>query len=339
MRQRRERAHTRVTPRKGGRSGGVPTLWWVPVTVVVLSVFCAVFLLMQQSRLDLGRQQSFVIVSGDAQSPVHALTLVTLKGDEQAVAVLSLPEQLSLEVVGGYGKYRAGAVEGLRLLEKKSPELLLQSIQFQFGISVTDVIWTGPVGGTVSREKREWIEEITWQAASLRGRSTLGVVDRIKMYWYIRNIPQQKFTFLNLESAGIFLRSTEGESNLELDVPAFDAVAGDVFRDLALRQEMKTVAVVNASQETKVAAKIGRALGNMGMDVISVTTLPDARESTEVIAADGRSAGSKTAEAIRRLFELTPNSLRTNLGEAMQFRADVVLIVGKDWGARLRTER
>lgn len=338
MRQRRERAHTRVAPRKGIRSGG-PGLWWVPVSVFLLSVFCALFLLVQQSRWNMGRQQSFLIVSGDAQSPVHALTLITLKGEEQSVAVLPLPESLSLEVVGGYGKYRAGAVEGLRLLEKKSPDMLLQSIQFQFGIPVTDILWTDPLKQTTSREKREWIEEMAWQGASLRGRSTLGLVDRIKLYWYIRNIPQQKFTFLNLESAGIFLRGGAGESGLELDVSAFDAVAADVFRELALRQEMKTVAVVNASQETKVAAKIGRALGNMGMDVISVTTLPDARETTEVIVADGRSSESKTAEAIRRLFQLSSDRQRTNLGEAMQFRADVVLIVGKDWGTRLRTER
>lgn len=287
----------------------------------------------------MSQQHSVLIISGDKTSPQHSLTLLTLKGQEEEAVALPIPDDVMLEVVDGYGRYRAGAIEGLRLLEKKSPELLLQSLQFQLGVPISDVLWTGSAVTSASRENRQWFQELAKSTALMRTGSTLGLADRIKLFLYIRKIPKEKWTFINLESSNVVKRGDAQQLGSELEISAFDAVAADVLSDLMLRQEMHTVAVANASQETKIAAKIGRALVNMGMDVISVTTIPEVQNTTSVLFSDAEMSKSYTAGAVQKLFQLKPDQLRVDGAGAMQYRADIVLIIGKEWGARLRTEK
>lgn len=335
-RQRRERATAQALRRAPRKPMQIPTMWWVPVTVLLFSLFCAVFLLLKQSKWDTDKQQSFVIVSGETGSAQHSITLVVLKGKEESVSMLPVPDEVMVEAIDGYGRYRASALEGLRILEKKSSDLLTQSLAFQFGIQTTDVIWVSKT--PTSREDRIWIQEIAKQTAFLRTHSTLGVVDRAKLYLYISKIPKQKWNIVNLNSSDMVKKNEAGIGS-ELDVSVFDPVASEVFADLALRQGMQTVAIVNASQEQKVATKVGRALSTMGMDVISVTSITDSKEKTQLLATDQSALKSRSAQVMKNLFQLPGGQVAQDAQMTVQYRADLVLIIGKDWGVRLRGER
>ena len=335
-RQRRERATAQSLRRAPRAPLHIPTLWWVPVTIFLFSLFCAIFLVAKQSTWDTDLQQSFVIISGQEGSAQQSVTLVTLKGKEESVSVLPVPDDVMIEAIDGYGRYRASALEGLRVLEKKSSELLTQSLAFQFGIHTTDVIWIP--NSPSSRENRAWIQDVGKRTAFLQAQSTLGVVDRLKLYLYISKIPKEKWSIVNLNSSDMVKKNEAGIGS-ELDISVFDPMASDVFADLALRQGLQTVAIVNASQEQKVATKVGRALSTMGMDVISVTSISESKEKTQLLVADTSAFKSRSTQVMKSLFELTNGQVIQDAQTTLQYRADLVLIVGKDWGVRLRGER
>ena len=97
---------------------------------------------------------------------------------------------------------------------------------------------------------------------------------------------------------------------------------------------------MNAAQEPRLGTAVARALANMGANITSVSTAPEIQESTQLIYAQKQTAPKKstTTDLVIRTLGIPARSAVLNEQQALEYRADVVVIIGRDAARALRGE-
>lgn len=297
----------------------------------IIALCIGIFILIRSSNWGGTHALSFLVVfRGENKEHIQRpLTIVTLKPSEETITTLEIPDTLRIEALHGYGQYPASALYGLMQLEKLPASFLTQAISFQFGIPVSHIL-------VVDEERQQLgvdtLSRLSFENVTMKQSSTLPYLDRLKVWWFISHVRKNKVNQVDLQSSG----AIQGDV---LDIVKNDSIISSIFPDQQLRQEQLSVAVVNTTSEAKLASRVGRALFNMGINVVRVTDTKLLSEKTYMAYSYDTQKQSETIRVISRMFDVAKNGVVQDVAATNEYRADIVLFIGDDTASVFSTTR
>lgn len=301
--------------------GSVKIVLFLLLLLVVAGV-CAVGILLRFSSWDGQSSMTFLVVfeGGEDNAVRRPLAVVTLQPFDHSISSMELPEDLQIETLYGYGPYPSSALYGLMKLEHLPPTFLEQTIAFQFGIPARNIVFAG---STKQPMTVDMLSQSFWKQLFFRETSTFPYLDRFKAWWFLSHVRKDKMTRVDLVSSGAVNNST-------LDIIKSDEIVSKIFPDPLLQQEQVTVAVVNTTAEPKIATRVGRALFDMGINVVRVTDSRDGYPETHLVYTFSDHKRSLTSETIQHVFGMEPAQVSVDTAITADYRADIVLLLGED---------
>ena len=314
--------------------------------LMIISVIISAFMVGGTSSWNKKSQYTVLIVFGDAKSVSRPLALLSINGEGKTAITLRLPSSFMVETTHGYGQYKSESLTGLAELEKLPYSLVTQSLAMHVGVDIRDVIWVNnvPMGSNEAKTSKdqqkttlESLRGILFQTLFFRARSTMAYGDRYAVWKFLGMLRKDEVTDLDMISSSMVQHAGE---RYTLDPIRSDPVIFQLFSDRALRKENLAVAVVNAAQEPRLGTAVARAFANMGANVTSVSTANDVQETTKLIYAQKQHAPKKSAttDLLLRTLGIPARSATLNEQQTLEYRADIVVVIGRDAARALRGE-
>lgn len=303
------------------------------------ALLCAVGILFSQSQWNGKSQRTFLVISGDPHETTKHLSIVMVRNElpSKKVVLLQLPDSLALETLYGYGPYKSSSLYGLASLEKLSHSFLIQTLAFQLGIDIHDLVIAPNQSPTFSLAD---LQRLQTDTLLFRAKSSMAYIDRYRMWRILTSLRRDQFDVIDLLSSGMAKKgeNISGEQTYFLDIVKLDPFILQLFAQPDLRKESKTVAIVNTTSEKRLASRVARAYANMGINVVNITQSTFPIETTRLEGEGKEAIQSNAADVIQRILLIPGNRITVSPQHALEYRADLVLFLGNDT-ARLFTTR
>jgi len=257
-----------------------------------------------------GRQQLNLVVQATS------VVIISFQPDRAAVVVLLIPNQTYLRAAYGYGPYRAEAIYDLGELENRGGQLLQASIQESLGLPLDGFLrlpsfeWAGEFDA--GEFKRSLLEQLwPFKPAGQTPVGNLSQWDMMRLWWALHQTRSEKITLMSLEETTAF-----GMESL--------------FTDSAMVKEGLAVATLNATNYSGLAAQAGRLVSNAGGRVVETAEWSPPQAECEIRASQ-ESKDSYTVQKLKKIF-----ACRLGGSDLAGHRADLVIILGEDYGDKLK---
>jgi len=250
--------------------------------------------------------------------------LVSVDTVKKQVALVGIDGEMYMRVRGGYGDYRVAAVKKLGELEEKGWRLLGESVETWLGTVVYGVV------EGVSVSENSSLTKVGWEWIRGRYEGDLQVWERwmvgAKLFeswgWEVERVNVA-------EEYGEVVEAIGEEEKVMMEERWLEEIGRKYLQDWQIKQESGvSVAVLNATDRSGLATETAKLLGRMGYDVVMVSEV-EAEKETHLYG------GSEVRKKESYLWpmEKVLKVVVEEKSEAMGLqRADVVLVVGDDWG-------
>ena len=334
--------HARTEARKEGLDNRrmrryVPSIQLlIPFFILAVAVVIAVGIIMRKSRWDGVGQYGILVVTDHPNQSAKSLALLIVRGKENTATLLPLPDTLLIETLRGYGLYKASSLFGLADLEKLPPTFVTQTLGFQFGVIVQDLIEVKP---QINQPMTPSVlQQMFAQSLLFRLPSSLSYADRYRLWKFFGAMRKDQLGIIDTLSSSLIKpvdQHTKDEKSKDeiLYVPDFlklDAFVGSLFADPDIRKENKAIGVVNTTGEAHLATRVARALNLMGFNVVNIAQTPNELEKTRLDLEQKELLLTKTAQTVQDFFHLGTKESTVNRQHAVEYRADIVLFLGTD---------
>lgn len=255
------------------------------------------------------------ILTSEKDQILKETTILWVQTDKKEITLLSIPGDMPVHAKGTGSTYSLKALYGLHALNRETPANFQKSLVRNIKIDVPFFIvreGSSPPGETDLRELTLGL------LFEMRSPSLFPLADRFALLWSIW-FGGMKITKLPFPQSVI--DSPEG-----LDDVSYDNFLKKHFFNVSLKKEGYSIAVVNASAQTRLASTVGRLLTAFGLNVLSVSDTPNTIESGSILLREHQLLNSKTVEVIKRYIS---GSILVNEKLSDEYRADIVLMLGK----------
>lgn len=263
-----------------------------------------------------GQSKANLIIDSDE------IYLASFDPQAEKLAVVSIPAETYIGVPFGFGFYPFGSVYDLGEMEKRGGEVLALAAQEFFATPVEG--WVKLPKGQLEIKNREVAKR---EIAKLLGRlmrsfggeeakTNLTVLDKVRLWWQIRNVRFDKVTFYDLEESGVTQTPSLGR---------IDTLLGPFLADEKIQEESLKIAVLNSTGESGLGNRIGRLITNLGGEVITLGNI-EGKFPTCLIKAQKEDLSKKTVQKLKKIY-----SCNVEGSEVLENRADLVFIVGEDY--------
>lgn len=264
-----------------------------------------------------------------------ATSVLVLDPKEKKVSFIKIPDDTYLEVPGGFGSWKLGAIFDLG--EKESPpqgaKFLKKSLGSVFGL---------PIDGYLRLDVR--VED--WQfLQSIRGnplkfalsfrqiKTDLTPIELLRLIFSLSSIRFDKWQSFNLLDLELLeqTRLPNGDLAYLADPLKLDSFVANTLYDSQIRKEGVTVAVFNGTQSPGLAGKASRLITNLGGNVITSANTDKISQSV-VISNELRNVN--TLKRLRQIFAPACQDVRkcdTIDPKALNSRAQINVVLGEDF--------
>ncbi len=283
-------------------------LWATLIGVGISLVGYILFQVVVQQALRTGTQTVLLVPStvddaapAQSQAP-HEIWVVALAQNIVDSKILSLPADTPVELPGGYGSYRLGAVYPLLQLEGKDTQFVRASYSQSLGILTDLVIPLNQYERGDSAVKRKVLESV-WQWLVHRDQSALIF---LKTWLFLKQQPQPK--------------PLTSVTELQKGFSQFESTRQQV-------QECP-VGILNGSETAGAAGKLSKLLEAGKIVTIRVGTFPEDASQTKIYH-DGR---AECAGVLARTNSALLQGAQIEIDKQMttQYRSAIVVVLGKD---------
>jgi len=233
--------------------------------------------------------------------------------------LVQMPEELQVESIKDYGKYRIGSLLSLGSIEGKGSELMRLSASREFGLFILGVL-----------ESAEVSDLSTWRASHwwpLLSHSGVQPADSFRLAW---QLGQASWTMVNLADIGVILEATEidGTKIYELQQLAWDDYYQRKIQVQMPEFSRISIAVENTTNKSGLATQWGRLLKNEGYDLVNVNDGGSTLPQSELVYSSVEIANSLGFQTLKRRMP----HLRVRNGDTSQMRSQVLLRLALDEG-------
>jgi hypothetical protein len=260
----------------------------------------------------------------------NPLSVLSFNPVDNKIAILEIPDSAYIEVPGGYGSWKVGAI--FKLGESEDPpkgaKLLRDSLQSFLSLPIDGVIVRQQALGS----SEQFINDLRgnpWQAlmAVTSARTDLSPVELTRFVMGVKGVRFDKITTYNLEELGLLNsdKLADGEDILVGDSTKIDALLARHFTDTKVLGEAATIAVFNATEKPGLAAKTAQLINHLGGNVIIQGSFGSEVSGS---AVEGSKEFPYTTKRLQQIFGSgTLQSLDKSASDVS--RASVNLILGK----------
>lgn len=243
--------------------------------------------------------------------------------------LIELPKDLVIEAVGGYGTYSLGAIWKLGNIEKKSGQLLSQSLEQALGVPLAYYLGALELPEASSGDAWKQFREIfSWRSFFRGGKfyiKNIPIGLFVRLYWQQRFIKADDVKRINIGQSIALVPEMLPDGSVVniIDPQRMDVLLGQTLEDPVVRRERLTVGVYNTTGTPSVAGRVARILGSLGMLVVAVGNSPQTEAGNCVLAGGREALSSQTARLIKSILECDIRNesvervdLRVNMGAA-----------------------
>ncbi|MBU1085028.1 MAG: hypothetical protein ABIJ43_06000 [Candidatus Beckwithbacteria bacterium] len=272
---------------------------YLGIFFILLICFLVIFnFLWQRARASIWDGSSRI---GIVTFEKEELDLTVMLPKQKKIVSFKLPFNTLVEAPFGFGEYQLGNIYNLGKLENEGGKLLMKTIQNNFGVFVSGF--------------------------KVMGKSNLTWWDILRITWY-ESMVADKRKVVNLVNEQVLEEGNLADETKVLRIKTLlldELINHELFDEKLLAEELE-IAVLNASGGEGVAFNLSRLIRNIGGDVTVVSNL-DVIEKSIIQINTEQNLKSYTVEVLASIF----NIKKIELVENNQFRADVMVLIGKDY--------
>ena len=191
---------------------------------------------------------------------------------------MTIPSDITIDGVRGYGPYTVSALWKLEVLDHKEKGLLSQSMEEALGIPIPWIFDASSLHDEARGFDAIALVRRMVSFPALRGladrsyRTTVPFWTYLTLVWNILFLRVDQFTLLTVDRSRVSTEETlpDGTTMYRFDPSRIDAVIGHAFEDERIRRESLRVSVLNTTQTSTLGTRVGRLLGHKGAIVVNV---------------------------------------------------------------------
>lgn len=255
-----------------------------------------------------------VVLTSDAGQILKDTNVVWIDPQAKEISLLTIPGNLRVHTKQA-GSYTLAALYGLHVLDHDTPQQFLKAFVRNIRIdSPFLIIREGKKAPTVGT-LRSFLLSSIFDAS---GTYAFPFADRFAIFWYA--------LFGSARSVPVSFPASVLSSEQGLDDLAYDAFIEKNFQNTQVKQEGLSLAVVNASAQSRLASTVGRLFSVLGLNILSVSDTPNTQDAGSIVVRDGKLMRSSTVTMLSRYIG---SAIKVSPDTANEYRADVVVFLGK----------
>lgn len=257
------------------------------------------------------------------------IVIVSWDTNRSQYVILTIPSDMKVEALHGYGFYSISSLWKLDVLEKRHGILFLPSLVENFAIPIQ---WFNVHGKVVGKTNEEIVQFVTSQLSPVSlmksfivRSSSVTLIEMVRIWMATRAIDASTthvFDFRS-RSIGTAISLPDGSIAMQFDLRMYDGIVGDVFGSVELRKDSIRLAIYNTTSMLGIGSRVARVIEQLGGYVVFV--------GNDEVSYDGlcELKGSK-----ERLLTMTSKVIQslygcTSVETSEVLRGDVVLRLGK----------
>lgn len=246
------------------------------VSVILLLVFSVVLV---RGLKDALYRQAFVLTT----DPVR---IISWEKQRIAMQIVSIPKNVEISGVLGYGKYSLSAMQSLDLMDRKNGILLGQSLSQTTGIPIKGVIFTDEKTIQGESELSTLRRIFSWSSivSRLIGRvgESIPFTDWMHIVFAVHSLGSDDLQVLDLSLAVSDSTRPDGEVIQVMDPLKVDYILGNALHDARIRNEYKTLTIINTTTVLGIGANLARIVNRFGIQVVSVDSESEPLTSCQI---------------------------------------------------------
>lgn len=236
----------------------------------------------------------------------------------KSIFIIKIPKNTQVEASYGYGNWFAGSLFDLGEQEGLGGDLLVKSLQKEFGIPID--AWVDSRG------------EVLFTHNGYSGffvDTNLTFFDRLNLILAISGSDPSLYREIDLMSEGVIkeIKLTDGEEGFEV-IPERAKVVFELLKDDSILLERKAAVIVNLSEEPGLAGEVAQIAGTLGIRVIGVQNSENVGQESCSIRAFGEDLGSLSVQRISRILGCEIQD------QALSVPADIEIRLGEEFARR-----
>lgn len=260
-------------------------------------------------------------------------SLLTFNPKEEKVVIINIPDELLLEVPGGFGMWQLRAIYELGEAQKGiGGDRLLTSALTSFLAIPID----GFLDFSALQPAKSAAEIVDMIRNPISGLNLLSSLKTDLTPWELLNLKLSlsgvrfdKIKRVDLDKLDVLDKATllDGTAVLKADPVKLDSVLSDLT-DPTIVKEHKSIAIFNATDHPQLALKAARLITNLGGNVIITANARDKLPKTLLSGEE-----SPTLTRLRQIFKVN-DKIGLNDEDIASSRAQINLFLGEDYAAR-----
>lgn len=290
------------------------TQWGVGIlfVLVITGILCYTF------RKKSPYQRTTIAVIGEK------ISVISWDRKNNSYLVISMPQDMRIEAIHGYGMYSVGALWKLDQMERFGGKLFSMSLGDAIGVPIDGVLETG----VKTAGEGEPISVVK-QAFSFPFPLPLGLA--LDLWWgsHITKISSVSEVDINEQKLYSEVSLSDETVAKSIDLPGLSLALGTKLEDEEVRGEALRVAVYNGTDLPGLGASVARQLSTMGMFVVVVGNDEKTLARCQIMAGKE----FQQTHTFTILQELYNCKLLEN-GE--DGRADVTIHLGREYAGKFK---
>jgi len=263
------------------------------------------------------------------------ISLISLDVTSKKVTILKIPEDTSIEVPLGFGKWPIRSIYGLGEAEnpKIGARLLEEAVSSAFGVPVDGYLI---FPSTFASSAEETVINIRQNPLAfdklLQAKTDLSFVELMKFWLATKSVRTDKVKVLDLGDSQLtdWVTLADGSKVLNLDKSKLDQFIQNNFSDQKVADEGLSIGIFNATNHPGLAEKAARVISNVGGRVVSIAN--SSEKLTKTIVSPKK---SYTQKRVSEYFASCGNQKDCKMpAEVDVNRVDLIIVLGEDYYLR-----
>ena len=243
--------------------------------------------------------------------------------------ILTIPSDIRLEALHGYGSYSIASLWKLDMLEKRHGSLFLPSLVENFTIPIQ---WHSIHEKTVGITNEEIVQFVKGQlslVSLLRSvvvrSSSLTLIDMVRVWLATRAIDASSTGIFDFRSRliGTEMSFPDGSRAVQFDQKTYDGIVGDIFGSVEIRKDAIRLAIYNTTSMLGIGSRVARVIEQLGGYIVFVGNDDVLYDGLCELTGTKERLISTTSKVIQSLYGCT------DVEPSEILRGDLILRLGK----------
>jgi hypothetical protein len=251
-----------------------------------------------------------------------------------SITALSVPSDVYVDVVRGYGSYPISSVWKLDSLDKRRGVVLTETVEEAIGIPIRFFINPVSRGGSTDSIDVQIKNALSFfsciRVLFQKNQTNISPGMFFELSRAVRGMGPTDMTFIDLSNQAVFWDSAlaDGTSVKKIDSGKLALILGTHAEDPQIRKENLRIAVFNSTKSSGLAQTISRIMEGVGFHVSSIANIDNMEPSACIIRGKKEIFKTNTVQTLQWLYGCTFQE------DAQDSQSDVTLIIGTDFEKR-----